>query len=246
MNFYPVFLREMIIFKRRLINASYLFSNMVTPLLYLVAFGLGLGRGIKVDGVSYLIFVIPGICAMSAMTNSYTWIATSISVGRLHFKTFEEYQVSPITAKDIMLGEVLTGVVRGLFASSLVIIVGAIFGVGFPKNPIFLLVWVLNCLIFACLGVISGFLAKSHEDTATFSNFFILPMAFFCGTFFPIDKLPYFIKAFLYLLPLTHASKDLRASFIGQKIDITSLFIMLAFFIAFFWWGVVAIKRSNK
>jgi len=246
MNFYPIFLREMIIFNRRLWRIGYLFSNMVTPLLYLVAFGLGLGQGLTVEGVSYLMFVVPGICAMSSMTNSYTWIATSISVGRLHFKTFDEYQVSPVTTADIMLGEVLSGVVRGLFASSMILIAGVIFGAGFPKSPIFLLVWMLNCLIFACFGVISGFLAKSHEDTVTFSNFFILPMAFFCGTFFPIDKLPAFIKWFLYFLPLTHVSKALRASFLGQEVEMVSLGIMLVFFVVCFCWGVVAIRRSNR
>ncbi len=246
MNFYPIFLREMIIFKRRLLRVGYLFSNMITPLLYLITFGLGLGRELIVEGVSYLMFVVPGICAMSSMTNAYTWIATSISVGRLHFKTFDEYQVSPITATDIMLGEVLSGVVRGLFASSLILVAGAIFGAGFPQSPIFLLVWVLNCLIFACFGVISGFWAKSHEDTATFSNFFIMPMAFFCGTFFPIDKLPVFIKGFLYFLPLTHASNCLRASFLGQKVEMVSLGIMLAIFVVCFYWGVLTIRRSNR
>ncbi len=246
MNFYPIFLREMLIFKRRLLNIGYLFSTMITPLLYLVAFGLGLGRGISIEGISYLMFVVPGICAMSSMTNSYTWIATTISVGRLHFKTFEEYQVSPVTATDIMLGEILSGVVRGLFASSLILIAGAIFGAGFPQNPIFLLVWVLNCLIFACFGVISGFLAKSHEDTATFSNFFIMPMAFFCGTFFPIDNLPAFIKGFLYILPLTHANNALRTSFLGQQVEMISLGIMLAFLVISFYLGVITIRRSNR
>ncbi|PIP41565.1 ABC transporter [Candidatus Desantisbacteria bacterium CG_4_9_14_3_um_filter_40_11] len=246
MNFYPIFLREMLIFKGRLLRVGYLFSNMITPLLYLITFGLGLGRGISIEGISYLMFVVPGICAMSSMTNSYTWIATSISVGRLHFKTFDEYQVSPVSATDIMLGEVLSGVVRGLFASSLILIAGAIFGVGFPQSPIFLLILVLNCLIFACFGVISGFWAKSHEDTSTFSNFFIMPMAFFCGTFFPIDKLPEFIKGFLYFLPLTHASNALRASFLGQEVNLISVGIMFAIFAVCFYWGVVTIRRSNR
>ena len=246
MNFYPIFLREMIIFKRRLFRIGYLFSTMITPLLYLVAFGLGLGRGINIDGVSYLAFVVPGICAMSSMTNSYTWIATSISVGRLHFKTFEEYQVSPVTAWDIMLGEVLGGVVRGLFASSLILVAGAAFGAGFPVTPVFFLVWVLNCLIFACFGVVSGFWAKSHEDTAMFSNFFIMPMAFFCGTFFPVDKLPGCIEGFLYFLPLTHASKALRASFLGQEVELVSIAIMLVIFVVSLYWGVIMIRRSNR
>ena len=81
-KFYPVFLREMLIFKRRLFRLSYLFSSMVSPLLYLIAFGLGLGRRFDIEGVNYLTFLVPGIVAMSSMTNSYTWVASSISVGR--------------------------------------------------------------------------------------------------------------------------------------------------------------------
>ncbi|MDI6781419.1 MAG: ABC transporter permease, partial [bacterium] len=100
--------------------------------------------------------------------------------------------------------------------------------------------------IFACFGVISGFWAKSHEDTSTFANFFIMPMAFFCGTFFPIENLPGFIKGFLYFLPLTHASKALRSSFLGQEIEIISLVIMLTLFIACFCWGILTIRRSNR
>jgi len=246
MNFYPIFLREMIIFRRRLIRMSYLFSILITPVLYLVAFGLGLGRGINIEGISYLVFIVPGIVAMSSMTNSYMWIAISISVGRLHFKNFDAYQVSPILPMDIMLGEVLSGAVRGMFASGLILVAGVILGAGFPKSLIFLLVWLLNCFIFACFGVISGFLAKSHEDTSTFSNFFIMPMSFFCGTFFPIDNLPYFIKGVLYLLPLTHASKCLRASFLGQSVDILSITIMLAVFAVCFYWGIITIRRSNR
>ena len=245
-NFYPVFLKEMIIFKRRLFRIGVLFSNMVTPLLYLIAFGLGLGRGISIDGISYLAFVVPGICAMSSMTNSYSWIATSISVGRLYFKTFDEYIVSPLTPSDIMLGEVLSGVVRGMFASSFILVAGVFFGAGFPKNPIFLLAWGLNCFTFASLGVISGCLAKSHEDTATFSNFFIMPMAFFCGTFFSLNKMPSFIRIPLSFLPLTHASRVLRASFLGKDVSFVSLGIIFTFSIILFMVGVVIIRRLNK
>ena len=245
-GFYPVFLREMLIFKRRLFRLSYLFSSMVSPLLYLIAFGLGLGRRFAIEGVSYLTFLVPGIVAMSSMTNSYTWVASSISVGRLHFKTFEEYQVSPIGPSAIMLGEVVAGMIRGLFSSSLVLFAGVLFGGGFPKGLLFLPVWILNCLIFACFGVISGFLAKCHEDTATFSNFFILPMAFFCGTFFPVDRLPGFLKALIYSLPLTHASLSLRRAFLGQDVFLSSLGVMVIFFLICFSSGIIIIKRSNR
>ena len=52
---------------RKLIWSS-LVTNVANPLLFLFAFGFGLGRFIDVmDGVDYLAFVIPGMIAYSAM-----------------------------------------------------------------------------------------------------------------------------------------------------------------------------------
>jgi ABC-2 type transport system permease protein len=47
-------------------------TSIVSPILYLVAFGYGLGRGISFEGYSYLAFVMPGIIALTAMNSSYS------------------------------------------------------------------------------------------------------------------------------------------------------------------------------
>ena len=131
---------------------------------------------------------------MTSMTNSYTWIATSMTVGRLHFRTFQVYIQSPVTAADIVVGQILAGMVRGLFASVILLGLGLFLGTGFHLNLMFILVLVLNCLVFAAFGVIVGMKSRSHEDTATFTNFFIMPMAFFCGTFFPVEEMPWLVR----------------------------------------------------
>ncbi|MFN3535178.1 MAG: ABC transporter permease, partial [Desulfatiglandales bacterium] len=172
-SWYPIFLRDMLLFERRLLRLGYLFSAMVVPVIYLVTFGLGLGRGFYVGGVDYLGFLIPGLVAMSSMNNSYTWVATSLNLNRLYFKTFQVFIQAPVSPFDIMLGNVLAGMVKGIFASSLIVLVGLLirsdFGIGFT----FFVVLILNSFMFACLGVITGMITKSHEDTATYSNFFI-------------------------------------------------------------------------
>jgi ABC-2 type transport system permease protein len=243
---YPVFLREMLVFGRRLKGSGYVFSALVTPLLYLLTFGLGLGRGMSMSGVSYLVFVIPGICAMSTMTNSYNGVAVSISVGRLHFKSFELFLTSPIAYWEIVAGEVLAGAVRGLFASAFVLVAGAILGAHLPTSPIFYPAWALTALLFSCTGVIAGFWASSHEDTSQFSNFFIMPMAFFCGTFFSIDKLPKAIRVILHFLPLTHATKSMRAGFTGGPLPWESLFVLAGFVCILFAIALVMVHHSKK
>ena len=81
-------------------------------------------------------------------------------------------------------------------------------------------------------------LVKSHADQAMVTNFIITPMAFLGGTFFPVDRLPIWAQKVLYLLPLTHAAKSIRAAAFGQEPEPVSLLILLitgctCFFIAF-------------
>jgi ABC-2 type transport system permease protein len=179
-------------------------------MLYLLAFGLGLGKRVAIAGGSYLDYLLPGLIAMTSMTNSYNWIATSMTVGRLHFRTFQVYIQAPVTAADIVVGQILAGMVRGLFASVVLLGLGLVLGSGFYFNLMFILALLLNCLGFAAFGVIVGMKSRSHEDTATFTNFFIMPMAFFCGTFFPVEEMPWLLRDIIKALPLTHTNHLMR------------------------------------
>ncbi len=244
-GFYPVFLREMMLFRRRFLRLGYFFSAMFAPLLYLLAFGLGLGHRVNIAGGSYIDFLLPGLVAMSSMNNSYTWIATSLTVGRLHFHTFQVFIQSPVSASAVVLGEVLAGMVRGLFASSMILLVGPFLGSTSYLSPVFIPALLLNCFLFASLGVISGLKSRSHEDTATFSNFFILPMAFFGGTFFPIEEMPRWLQFVIRTLPLAHTNRLMRAKFVDCDC-LFSLAILVFFSVCFFVIGINLVKRYSE
>ena len=246
MKWYPVFLREMLLFKRKLFRLGYLFSSLFVPFLYLFAFGLGLGKSVRVSGGTYLEYLLPGLVAMTSMVNSYNWIATSINLGRLYFKTFQVLIQAPVSPSSIMLGEILSGMVRGLFASSMIIIAGFIVGKGSAMvSYLFLIALLLNCFLFASLGVVVGMITKSHEETSVYSNFFILPMAFFSGTFFPIERIPMFLKWIILILPLTHTNILMRK----ERIDLqclVSMATMIGYSIILFFYGLHLIKRYSE
>ncbi len=246
MNVWPVFLREMMIFANRLKKPGYVMAMLITPLLYLVTFGLGLGRQINMGESSYLIFIVPGICAMSTMTNSFTGIASSLAVGRLHFKSIEEILVAPISYSSIALGEIAGGTIRGLFSSLFILLAALIIGAHFPLAISFYAAWILTSVMFAALGVVAGFKSKSHEDTSVFSSFIIMPMSFFCGTFFPIDKLPVVFKWFLQLLPLTHSVTCMRAGYQNQSVPIIPFAALTFFCLISIWLAIVSISQSLK
>jgi ABC-type polysaccharide/polyol phosphate export permease len=245
LEWYPVFLREMLLYKRRLLRLGYLISTMVVPIVYLIAFGFGLGGSVQLQGTTYLDFLIPGLVAMSSMINSYTWVANSLNLDRLYFKTFQVFIQSPIRPVSILVGEVFASVVKGLLTSVLIIVAGLITSRGFSITPIFLLALLLNCFLFANLGVITGMLSRSHEDIGTYSNFFILPMAFFGGTFFPLDKAPLLLKSIIYLLPLTHTNILMRKTAFDAE-ALISFLVLIAYAALFLIYGSRIIRRYSE
>lgn len=192
-------------------------SGLISPLIYIVAFGLGLGSSLSIRpavGDSYLEFILPGMIALSSMTISFGGTTFSICGDRLFSQTFEELLLLPIHPLSLYLGKVLAGIVRGLMTSASVMGVAILF-TGDPLrflNPLFLLLLVLNCAVFAGIGVIVGLRVKSLESVGLYNNFLIVPMSFLGGTFFNPATLPVPFKAVVYLLPLTYASIGLRAA----------------------------------
>ncbi|HEY9608691.1 ABC transporter permease, partial [Allocoleopsis sp.] len=129
-------------------------------------------------------------------------------------KTFEETLLVPVHPLALYLGRMLAGIVRGLMTSCSVILVALIFTQKFGSflNPLFLLLVVLNCAVFAGLGVIVGLNVKSLESVGLYNNFLIVPMSFLGATFFDPATLPVALKGIVYLLPLTYTSIGLRAA----------------------------------
>jgi Nod factor-specific ABC transporter NodJ protein len=245
LEWWPIFLREMLLFRRRLLRLGYLFSAMMSPIIYLIAFGLGLGNRVQIGNLDYLSFLLPGLVAMSSMNNSYTWVASNINLNRVYFKTFQVFVQAPIRSSSIMIGEVLAGMVKGLFASVLIIAVGLLASPRFFLTPLFFVTLLLNCLLFASLGVITGMRAKSHEDTATYSNFFIMPMAFFSGTFFPLDRIPAALQWIIYILPLTHANTAIRKEALDLEATV-SLLILVGYSVVFSLYGSSLIRKYSE
>ncbi len=245
MNWVVIFLKDMLLFQRRLLRLGYVISTLFAPLLYLGAFGLGLGKRVQIPGSSYLDFLLPGLVAMSSMTNSYSWVASSLNMGRLYFRTFQIYLQAPVAPWEIVTGLMLAGVVRGLFASLVILILGLLLGSHLHFNAVFVLALLMNGLVFATFGVVVGLKSRSHEDTATFTNFFIMPMAFFGGTFFPVEEMPWWLQYLIYLLPLTHTNRLFRAPFWGVE-SLTSLVLMAAVGCLLAGLSIVFIRRYSE
>jgi ABC-type multidrug transport system permease subunit len=220
-------------------------TSLILPLLYLVAFGYGLGRNMNVDGVNYLSFVVPGIVALTAFSTSFNGAASKLQVDKFFYKSFDELLMSPVSLQSIIVGKALIGVLRGLISSVAILAVGFILAPTLIISPLLVGMLLLSCFVFALFGVLIALVVNTHQGMSTFSNLVILPMTFLCGTFFSISQLPDIAKAVLYFLPLTHSSQLLRATVLDAPFPWLSLAGLCIFGVAFFTASMVALKKSS-
>ncbi len=214
--------------------ASVLITSLVTPILYLFAFGYGLGKGMTVDGYDYISFMIPGIIALSTMTSCFNTVATKVMIQRTYYQSFDELFLCSMSPGSIILGKAYAGVLRGLMGCAVLYSMGMLLSQDMIFSLSAVLMIVLSSLTYSLLGVVSGMLANSHLTLTLFTSLAIMPMTFFCGTLFSLDALPEVARNIIYALPLTHTTDCIRSCMLGTDFPWISLLIQTTYCLAFF------------
>jgi lipooligosaccharide transport system permease protein len=206
---------------RRLIGPS-LTTNVLDPLIFLFAFGYGLGAVLdQAGGMSYLSFVVPGMMCYAAMFAA-SFEATISTYARFSLqRTWDAILATPVTLTELMLGEMAWAATKGMFSACCVIAVGSIWGgiASLPGALMALPVLALGATCFACCGLVATAHAKTWDIFAYFFTFWVTPMFMFSGTFFEVTRFPSFIQAIAWALPMTHLIAVVRPLTAGTPLD---------------------------
>ncbi len=207
------------------------------PLLYLFALGYGLGRLVSdIDGQSYAHFIAPAMMATSGMFISFFEGTYSTFTKLTRQNTYQTIILTPISPDEVVMGELLWVTTKGFLSVVSVAIVLCLMGLMPVMHlPSVLAVMLLMCWVFASMGIWLSSLAKSYELFSYGQSVFITPMSLFCGTYFPLEHLPLFLKGLAYTLPLTHGLMAVRMILTGEFkstifINIIYLVLMAVFF----------------
>ena len=227
--------RDWIVLRRRL--KKFILSRLVTPILYLVAFGWGLGKSITPENGTYIDFLVPGIIALNTMNVSYM-SAITVHAEKIYHKSLENYLTAPIEPAAFVIGKILSAVIRAFISTGLILAVASLFDTqlnflfDFGRAAGFFAVIFLNSAIFASIGFCAAMYVKTFEELSQVNTYFLMPMSFLCGTFFSTSQLPDFVRIFIEILPLTHTSEMLRhgTNFLSMMILIfyTAILIKLS------------------
>jgi len=192
--------------------------NVFEPLLYLFAMGFGLGAFVQsIDGMSYMQFIAPGMVALSAMYSS-TFECTYGTFVRLHFqKTFHAMLAGPVTVRDIVLGEILFGLIKSVLFGTVILIVvtamGQIHSITALWIPFFLF---LPGAVFAILAMCYTGVTNNIEYINYYITLAIMPFFLFGGLYFPVSALPDWVQTINWLNPLYHSVEVCRALALGH------------------------------
>ena len=214
--------------------------------MYLGGFGIGFGRYVPpIEQLPYIEFYFPGLLCTTMMMVSY-FESTYPNFSKLNYqKTYITMLLTKITPKNIWYGETLWGTSKALLSAVGLVLISSIFGLFSLKIVLVIPVLFLLAWIFSAFGILVMSMARSYDSFIYSTSGLIVPLSLFSGTVFSLHDVPYFIKLFAYLFPLSHAVEICR-TIIYKSVSIEILPHLLVLIVYAIGMSVLSLKVFSK
>ena len=254
-RWWPVFMRNLLVWRKLALPS--LVGNIAEPLMWLVAFGYGMGAlvgEVSVAGssgsagmkVPYILFLASGSICMSAM-NAASFEALYSAFSRMHVqKTWDGIMNAPVSLDSVLLAEMLWAAFKALF--TVTAILGVMLALSISHSPKLLLAWPILLLVgmmFSCMALIFNALAKGYDFFTYYFTLVLTPMMFLSGVFFPREQLPSVVRIISDWLPLTNAVEIIRPLFLDQwpQAPWRHGLVLLVYTVLAFWVALALTRR---
>jgi lipooligosaccharide transport system permease protein len=212
-------------------------NAFITPILYLVALGVGLGQVIdrtgseQMPGVSYAEFVGPALLMTQAMQAGIFECAYPL-MGKFEWRrTFHGILATPVSIGGLFGGEVLWISFRLLVGAGGFFLALLLFGLVLaPTGILAIPIAILTGLAFALPMFAFTATLRRDEHYSVIFRFVQLPLFLFSGAFFPLSVLPPVLEAIAWLTPIANGIALARSATLGTfgRVDLAHLAVILA------------------
>ncbi len=249
-----IFAMETWLIQAKAYVGSILGVGILSPLLYLMAMGVGLG--VVVDrasgnslGVPYLHFVVPALLLSTALQAATEENTFTIMAGFKWRETYFGAQVTPVTPEQLAGGHVMGVTLRYVVTCSIYWVILAVLG-AIPQPIQGLLLIPIGVLCASAVGLpIMAWSSTLTEDKGQFAllnRFVIMPMLLFAGTYFPLETLPLFLQPLGWVSPLWHGVELGRAVTIGAALSPVMVVVHIGYMVALCIGGWVLARRHYR
>lgn len=207
-----------------------LLPSVITSVLYFAVFGTILGSRIgDLNGVPYILFVVPGLVMLAVITNAYTDVATVFFISKFFSRNIDEILVSPTPSSVIVAGFIASGIIRGMLVGVLVLAVSLFFALPSIAHPLVVILFLfISSLVFALGGLINGIYAKSFDGISIVPTFVLTPLIYLGGVFYSINSLPPLWQSVSLINPLFYIINGFRYGFLGTSdVPLLTCFLVL-------------------
>jgi ABC-2 type transport system permease protein len=207
---------EMARFLRTILQS--VLTPVITTALFVVVFGAAIGsRMSEVDGVSYGVFIVPGLIMLSLFTESIS----NASFG-IHFPKFTgtifEILSAPVAAWEIVLGYVGAAATKSVLLGLIILATASFFVPITIQHPLWMIAFmVLTAITFSLFGFIIGIWAKNWEQMQLIPMLIVTPLTFLGGAFYSIAMLPPAWQTVTLFNPVVYLISGFRWSFFGKS-----------------------------
>ena len=141
---YTIWLRNM---KRYIRSKSRIIGSISMPLFFLLFLGFGLNSVVQIPGLggNYIVFLIPGMVAMSVL---FTSVFSGIQIiWDKQFGFLKETLVAPVSRLEIMLGQTLGGATTAFIQGLIILVLSLFIGLHISSLTGFLIAFGFMALI---------------------------------------------------------------------------------------------------
>jgi lipooligosaccharide transport system permease protein len=251
---------ELLLYRR--VWRGSIFSSFLSPGLFLAAMGVGLGSYVSqaagtagtatgggggvLGGVSYLVFLAPGLLASTAMQAAAGESTFPIMGGIVWDRTFLGMLTTPIRVRDVLLGKIAYIGLRLTLVCGVFFLVMLLFGATHGLQAVLAVpAAVLTGLAFTTPIVAYSATQRDATGFNALFRFGVIPLFLFSGTFFPIAQLPGPLQALAVITPLWHGVDLCRTLALGTA-DAAGVLVHVAYLGALAAGGLVLANRTFR
>ena len=194
-------------------------SPLVSTTLYFIVFGYGLnGQQHQVEGVSYLVFIVPGLVFLGIANNAFLNSSSSLFITKIQ-GTIVDLLAAPLGPLELLFGFLGGAMVRGLSVGLLTWAVATLFtGVHLAHPATTVAFLLLIAYVFSVLGLLAGLWAEKFEQINFFPTFIMLPLTFLGGVFYSTRALPAPFDTISLFNPMVYMVDGLRYGVLGVQV----------------------------
>ncbi len=218
------------------------------PIMFVLLFRYVFGGAIRVPGISYAEFLLPGIVVQNIAFGGFV---TALGLNEdMQKGLIDRFRSLPMSRAAVLAGRTSADLFTNAVAMAILVLTGLVIGFSFQTDVVHVVIGVVLALLFgyafSWVFAFLGLLVKTPEAANSVGFIAVFPLTFISSAFVPGQTLPTPLRQFADVNPFTIVVNELRWLWTGQPSpdQLWQAFAWVAFILLVF--APLAVQRYRR